>query len=463
MGFNPKTVTVLEEAIQILSEGFSQLPEFDTSVNTENIRKVILDVATRMHDNYPYHHPLYIGQMLKPPHPIALLAYSLCLWINPNNHALDGGRASSAMEKEAVKQISDMLGWDNYIGHLCSGGTIANLEGLWIAGQVQGKTRKLASSKQAHYTHKRLCGVLGIPFVEIDCDVYGRLDVQELEQSLEQDDIGTVVCTMGTTLSGSVDPLDKLLNLKTKYNFRIHVDAAYGGYFCLSSNLDTDTRRAFDCLKHVDSLAIDPHKHGLQPYGCGCILFNDPSVGKFYKHDSPYTYFTSSELHLGEISIECSRPGASAVALWATQKLLPLTVGGEFGQSLENGRQTALQLYEQLSQDHRVFVPFRPELDIIVWAPRASKASVISEMSKEIFAEAAKMDLHLALANIPADLFPKLFEQIELDQEMITFLRACLMKPDHLKWFDEIWKRLNLAMERVVSKTTTSPNASKSN
>ena len=48
----------------------------------------------------------------------------------------------------------------------------------------------------------------------------------------------------------------------------------------------------------VDSIVIDPHKHGLQPYGCGCVLFSDPGVGRFYKHDSPYTYFSSPDLHL---------------------------------------------------------------------------------------------------------------------------------------------------------------------
>src|ERR1035438_83991 len=76
-------------------------------------------------------------------------------------------------------------------------------------------------------------------------------------------------------------------------------------------------------IPHADSLVVDPHKHGLQPYGCGCVLFRDPAVGRFYKHDSPFTYFTSKELHLGQISLECSRAGASAVALWATQRLLP--------------------------------------------------------------------------------------------------------------------------------------------
>ena len=55
------------------------------------------------------------------------------------------------------------------------------------------------------------------------------------------------------------------------------------------------------------------------------MLFRDPGVAQHYLHDSPYTYFTSDELHLGEISIECSRAGAAAAALWLTLRLLPLT------------------------------------------------------------------------------------------------------------------------------------------
>ncbi|HLK60033.1 MAG TPA: hypothetical protein VKU00_25965, partial [Chthonomonadaceae bacterium] len=96
---------------------------------------MLLEVADRLQENYPYFHPLYAGQMLKPPHPVARLAYALAMWINPNNHALDGGRASSAMEKEAVAEIAAMFGWETHLGHLCGGGTMANLEALWVAGQ----------------------------------------------------------------------------------------------------------------------------------------------------------------------------------------------------------------------------------------------------------------------------------------------------------------------------------------
>src|SRR4029453_3632738 len=161
-------------------------------------------------------------------------------------------------------------------------------------------------------------------------------------------------------------------------------------------------------MRDVDSIVIDPHKHGLQPYGCGCVLFKDPSVGSFYRHDSPYTYFSSAELHLGEISLECSRPGAAAVALWATQRLLPLERGGAFARGLADGRAAALALHERLRADARVVTPFPPELDIVVWTVRARAASETSRPVRAIFDEAARRGLHLAVAELPAAFFPDL-------------------------------------------------------
>jgi tyrosine decarboxylase / aspartate 1-decarboxylase len=397
-------------------------------------------------DNYPYFHPLYAGQMLKPPHPVARLAYALALWLNPNNHALDGGRASSAMEKEAVADLARMIGWDTHLGHLTSGGTMANLEALWVAGRLQPGAAVLAST-QAHYTHDRISAVLGLPFEAIPCDRRGRLDVAALEQRLRKGGVGTVVATIGTTATGAVDPLPEILALGERHGFRVHADAAYGGYFGLVDSLAADARRAYDHLAEVDSLVIDPHKHGLQPYGCGCVLFRDPAVGRFYKHDSPYTYFSSTELHLGEISLECSRPGAAAVALWATHRLLPLTPGGAFARGLADGRAAALALYDRLRGDRRFVTASPPELDILVWAPRAPSVSAASTAAKRLFEEAAKRQLHLALADLPIDLFD--LTGVDRDRETLTCLRSVLMKPEHREWVDRIWAILDQASDVV--------------
>jgi tyrosine decarboxylase/aspartate 1-decarboxylase len=450
MLFETETLQLLAEGLKALEEGFPSLPAPEAIVpGKARVAEQMRQVAWRLRDNYPYFHPLYAGQMLKPPHPIARAAYALATWINPNNHALDGGRASSAMEKEAVAELAAMFGWKMHLGHLCSGGTMANLESLWVAGQLH-PGKKIVASEQAHYTHRRISGVLGLAFAAVPCDDKGRMEPSALEEMLEAGDIGCVVATVGTTGTGSVDPLPQLLRLRERYGFRLHVDAAYGGYFTLASNLTQETRATYDLLGHADSLVIDPHKHGLQPYGCGCVLFRDPSVGAFYKHESPYTYFTSSELHLGEISLECSRPGASAVALWATQRLLPLEPGGEFASMLEACREAALMLFARLSADPRWLVPFTPELDIVVWAPCSRSARRSSELSQRIFDAAASQDLHLALIRLPVRFFASAEAGPEPDQDTVLCLRSVLMKPEHRLWMDRLWEKLSRVADQVM-------------
>jgi glutamate/tyrosine decarboxylase-like PLP-dependent enzyme len=454
-----KSLDAFLDAVKKLDAGFAQLPAFESNApGNAGIADALKTVAERLHDNYPFFHPLYAGQMLKPPHPVARLAYVLAMWINPNNHALDGGRATSAMEKEAVAEIARMFGWKEFLGHLCGGGTMANLEALWVASQINaGKT--ILASEQAHYTHKRISAVLQLPFESVHCDERGRMNMNALAKRLEHGDVGTVVATMGTTATGSVDPLPEILALRDKHAFRIHADAAYGGYFVLANNLAAEARQSFARIGEADSIVIDPHKHGLQPYGCGCVLFCDPATGRFYKHDSPYTYFSSAELHLGEISLECSRPGAAAAALWATQKLLPLVHEGEFAQGLQKGRAAALALYQKLHRDQRFVTAFAPELDIVIFIPRAKSISDASSLSRRIFDGSAKRNLHLAVAELPVEFWAANLGAIQRDRETVTCLRSVLMKPEHLEWIPRIWDELSAATSEALASPVASHSA----
>ena len=434
---NKKELELLQGALQTLEAGYTDLPEFTADFDTVAVRKVLNDVASRMQDNYPYYHPQYAGQMLKPPHPVARIAYAMSLWVNPNNHALDGGRASSAMEKECVQALGQMFGWENPLGHLASGGTMANLEALWVAGRLHPGKKVIASS-QAHYTHSRISDVLGIEFSQVAVDVAGRMDIADIKKQLQAGDVGTVVVTMGNTGLGAVDPLDEVLALREQFEFRVHADAAYGGYFSLSDALRTATRNAFDRLQDVDSIVIDPHKHGLQPYGCGCVLYRDPSVGALYKHDSPYTYFSSTELHLGEISLECSRAGASAVALWATQQLMPLTRDGDFANGLNKSLAAARLLHRRLSESDAFLPLMRPELDIVVYALQAPDTLASSVAARATFERAADSGLHLALIELPMNIAGAYLEDIEINSDSISCLRSVMMKPEHEDWCEEI-------------------------
>jgi tyrosine decarboxylase/aspartate 1-decarboxylase len=153
---------------------------------------------------------------------------------------------------------------------------------------------------------------------------------------------------------------------------------------------------------------------------------------------------------LGEITLECSRPGASAVALWATQRLLPYEVGGAFARGLEAGRKAALGLRAKLATDSRFVLPIaEPELDIVFWAVVGRTAAEASSRARALFGEARRRDLYLALAELPARFFPAGTRADGASH--ITCLRSVLMKPEHEAWMDQIWSRLESATSAVLS------------
>jgi glutamate/tyrosine decarboxylase-like PLP-dependent enzyme len=420
-------------------------------IDTDLAAAAVDALVERLHDNYPFFHPDYAGQMLKPPHPIALVAYLAAARINPNNHALDGGPATAAMEREVVAQFAKMFGFEaGHLGHLTSSGTIANLEALWVASRLRpGKA--VVFSSEAHYTHARMCELLGVATRALPVDARGRMDIAALEAQPASADIGTIVVNIGATATGAVDPVLEVVRLARERGWRVHADAAYGGFFTLLAGV-TEARMdaaSWRALRECDSIVVDPHKHGLQPYGCGCVLFKDPSVGALYKHDSPYTYFTSGDLHLGEISLECSRAGAAAAALWTTLRALPLESGKGLGPELLACRRAALAAAARARAGGRLAVVIEPELDILTFAPmrpdERPRASEITARSERIFA-ACQHDrarpLYLAKWRMGTQLGRLALPAIEWDTDGCTVIRSVLMKPEHETIVEDLIARL---------------------
>ncbi|MEU5771362.1 aminotransferase class V-fold PLP-dependent enzyme [Streptomyces asoensis] len=401
----------------------------------------------RLEGNYPFFHPRYAGQMLKPPHPAAVVGYLTAMLINPNNHALDGGPATAAMEREVVASLATMFGYDTHLGHLTTSGTVANLEALFVARELH-PGRGIAYSADAHYTHGRMCHVLGMKGHPVPTDGRGRMDLDALDDLLRTGDVGTVVLTTGTTGLGAVDPVHLALPIARRHGVRVHVDAAYGGFFTLLAGADGPEgipAEPWRAVARCDSIVVDPHKHGLQPYGCGAVLFRDPEVGRFYLHDSPYTYFTSAELHLGEISLECSRAGASAAALWLTFQLLPPTPEG-LGQVLAAGRRAALA-WSRLIDDSACLTLYQePELDIVSYFPALEPATLtgIDAASGRIFADGMAVPDPVFLSTLRGDreAFTARHPGIVADADGARILRSVLMKPESEHHVEDLHTRV---------------------
>ncbi|MEX1010727.1 MAG: pyridoxal-dependent decarboxylase [Balneolaceae bacterium] len=451
-----KYLPALREALVKLDDwrsSFGKVPDERFGPGLVETSRLLDQFRLELQGCYPFHHPSYAGQMLKPPHPAAWAASALAMTVNPNNHALDGGPATAAMERESIRQIASMAGFGKQaIGHLTAGGSMANLEALWVAREER-PDKMIAFSGDAHYTHARLCRLLQVETFRVPETDRDEPDFDAFEQVAGR--VGTLVVTMGTTGTGRVEPLHRWLELAGRYGFRIHADAAYGGFFKLIAGEGGIDPLPWESLGEADSVVIDPHKHGLQPYGCGSVIFRDPAVGRHFSHDSPYTYFTSEELHPGELTLECSRSGAAAAALWFTLQLIPLTREG-LGERLLASRRAALALADGIDRSEHFQLFCTPELDIVTWFPRPQIMTTrsVSELSKRILQNGMrdrKQPLYLSLFSMDANRFSNMHPDVESDSSEVALLRSVLMKPEHELFVEELLNRLNDLYDRSAA------------
>ena len=256
-----------------------------------------------------------------------------------------GKQFSGAKKKgnEVIKRL-----WQNY-GITGKGWQSANLP-----------VGKVLVSKAAHYSIIKAVDLLGIGnrnLVQLPVDTNSRLDCEELRLYLEKgaklaqgdEKVIAMVANLGTTATGSVDPLDQILAIRnsteSKYqtSFIIHADAAYGGYAGL---VDWDShglsngpalKRRFEAISKADSVTIDPHKLGYVPYPCGSVIFRDHRDKEFVKSEAPYLFheskpFKSPSLDeiefLGQFTMEGSKPGSAATSALLAHKSARLSTGG---------------------------------------------------------------------------------------------------------------------------------------
>ena len=318
--------------------------------------------------------------------------------INPNNHALDGGPATARMEREVTAQLAAMFGFGTHLGHLTTSGTIANLEALFVARELH-PGRGIAFSADAHYTHSRMCGLLGIEGRPVAVDRRGRMDLDALEELLRTGRVGTVVLTAGTTGLGAIDPIHEALGLCRQHGARIHVDAAYGGFFTTAGRARRAPGTALPRAAPPGSCR--PRRGGPSPsatrwwwtrtsMGCSptaaapccsaipgwpgstCTTRRTPT--------SPPRTCTS-----GRSASSVRGPGAAAAALWLTFRLLPPTPDG-LGQVLAAGRRAALAWSALIGKSAVLDLYQQPELDIVSYFPVTEPAALsrIDQASERI-------------------------------------------------------------------------------
>jgi tyrosine decarboxylase len=106
----------------------------------QKTREALVELAANLQvSSTPWFSPRYLGHMNADTLIAANLGYMLTLLYNPNNCAYEGSPATTALEIEVGRQLAGMMGYDpqRAWGHITSGGTVANYEGLWLARNLK--------------------------------------------------------------------------------------------------------------------------------------------------------------------------------------------------------------------------------------------------------------------------------------------------------------------------------------
>lgn len=364
------------------------------------LEEELVKFLDRSKKSLPYFHPRYVAQMVKDPSLATILGYLTFMLSNPNNHAYEGGPVTTEMEMEVTDLLLKFAGFNKGWGHITSGGSLANMEALWAARDYY-PDGTVYFSEVSHYSWKRICSILRInKFSEIPVDGHFRMDLNILEERLKKNPAMFVMANLGSTGAGSIDDIESILQLKKKYNFHLHIDAAYGG-FIRSAILDIDynllpyntnlnvseyTYKQLGLISEADSITIDPHKHGAISYGAGAVLYKNEELKKVVLNTAPYTYHQVDKPNIGMFSLEGSRPGAMAAACYLTYKVMPPNISG-IGLLVSNTLAASKKFYGLIEASGKLNNLNIPDLDIncIYSAPDVKTITEVNNSTLKIY------------------------------------------------------------------------------
>jgi len=253
-------------------------------------------------------HPRFFGYVASPSTPAGAFADLIASALNQNVPAWRSSPAATQVEHTVVGWLGALVNYaEGAGGLLTSGGSMANLNALYVAHRTKARAAQSGGatgagrapdasqkglwqaarpstvyvSDQAHMSIAKAADILGLGREQVrvvESDENFRMDVRRLRESIERDLSDNfqpccVVASAGAVNTGAVDPLARVAEAAREYGLWFHVDGAYGAL----ASLDPSKRALFAGLGEADSVALDAHKWLYTPVDCGCLLFRDPA------------------------------------------------------------------------------------------------------------------------------------------------------------------------------------------
>jgi aromatic-L-amino-acid/L-tryptophan decarboxylase len=259
---------------------FEPLPEAPTDLDL-----ILDDVVERARISINTAGPGFLGYIPGGGLPHAAVADLLAASLNRYVGVSAVAPALVRLEANVVTWLARIVGLpDDAFGTLTSGGSLANLGAIAAArsdrlgDDLRGAV--LYCSDQTHHSVDKAARIAGLPasaIRRIATDDAFAMRLDALDRAIAEDRRAglrpfLLVANAGATNTGAIDPLAALADVAQREALWYHVDAAYGGFFSLTSR----GRALLTGIERADTVVLDPHKSLFLPYGTGALLARDP-------------------------------------------------------------------------------------------------------------------------------------------------------------------------------------------
>jgi glutamate/tyrosine decarboxylase-like PLP-dependent enzyme len=296
---------------------------------------------------------------------------------NTSMYTYEVAPVATLMEKEIIRKMGELAGFQNPEGLFLTGGSNGNLQAMMIArnhalpelkqrGYLSGQPMTAFVSEESHYSFDKAANILGIGIgnvKKIRSDNQGRMIPEELQTAIsESREAGElpffVGATAGTTVKGAFDPLDRIGAIARECNLWFHVDGSWGGTALFSPRY----RILLNGLEEADSFIWNAHKLMGLPLISSIFLvrekdhlFRTNSVKgtDYIFHDEVF-----GEYDIGPLSLQCGRR-VDVLKLWLSWKY--------FG---DKGYTERVERFFTLAAHAESLVKASPRLELM--APRTS-------------------------------------------------------------------------------------------
>jgi aromatic-L-amino-acid decarboxylase len=345
-------------------------------------------------------HPRFFGYVASPSTPVGAFADLIASALNQNVTSWRSAPAATLIEQTVVRWLGQLIGYSREAhGLLMSGGSMANLNALFIAHRVKAGTdasqkglwnvtapMTVYASDQVHFSIVKAADVLGLGREQVrllPTDERFRLDVKSLRESLDGDiQAGCkpfcVVASAGTVNTGAVDSLEEIAEVAAEYGLWLHVDGAYGAL----AAMDETKRALFAGLERADSVSLDPHKWLYAPVDTGCLLFRDETRVRqaFSQHEADYIkvheQVSEEAFAFWDYGIELSRR-FRALKIWL---MLRYYGARRVAESIKADNALALELAERIGEakDLELLAPVELSICCFRYVPQKLRESINS-------------------------------------------------------------------------------------